>query len=606
MQSPNRVIGIEGGGTKTEWVLATPSGSHPSGPPRESLVPLDSGRLGPANLRLTSDTALASLLSELPPDIDAVGLFLAGCATAPDRERLLRLARERWPSARIRVGSDRDSALAAAFGSMDGIVVMSGTGAAVHGRSGARIEKAGGWGQLLGDRGSSYAIAMQGLRRVLSQFDLTQTVTPFARRILDTLGLGQLQDLVQWAMQADKMAVARLAPCIVDAALGGDPEMLEVLQAEAGALADFTRAVAGRLEMESPAVRLFGGTFVHHPSYAALFNYRLSVLLPGATQDLCSDSGALGAAWLAIREGEPPASSGTAAEAHPGLRLDPAQPATALSSRPAGLAHAATEQAHPRSADLDRMPPGALVDLFLSEEPRVAAALSGARHSLLTALEIITKVLQTGGRLFYVGAGTSGRLGLLDAAELPPTFGTKPGLVSALLAGGPEAMIQAAEGAEDRSSAGILAAQGLTRHDAVLAITASGRTPFALTALETARSVGAKTLLLTCNPSRFRTLPGWDAEIDLDTGPELLTGSTRLKAGSATKAALNLLSTCAMVRLGRVHGNRMSHLRVSNDKLRDRAVRTLAEAFGLPPEAARQRLESASWDLSRCLETPGG
>ena len=209
MQSPNRVLGIEGGGTKTEWVLAIPSENVASGLPRTALYPVESGRLGPANLRLATDPALDALFACLPHDVPTVGICLAGCATEADRVRLLRLAQKRWPNSQIRVGSDRDSALAAAFGTRDGIVVMSGTGAAVHGRAGGRIEKAGGWGQLLGDRGSSYVIAMQGLRRVLSQYDLSQKVSPFAHTLLGTLHLHELQDLVQWVMQADKMSVAR-------------------------------------------------------------------------------------------------------------------------------------------------------------------------------------------------------------------------------------------------------------------------------------------------------------------------------------------------------------------------------------------------------------
>jgi N-acetylmuramic acid 6-phosphate etherase len=587
MQSPNRVLGIEGGGTKTDWVLAMPAPAPESASPALALVPVQSGRLGPANLRLTPDPALSALFAALPSDPEAVGVCLAGCATDADRARLLSLAHRRWPDARIRVGSDRDSALAAAFGDQDGIVVMSGTGAAVHGRAGTRIEKAGGWGQLLGDRGSSYVIAMQGLRRVLSQYDLSQRVTPFARTLLETLHLRELQDLVQWAMQADKMSVARLAPCIVQAALAGEPEMLEVLQSEAGALAEFTRAVAGRLGTENPAVRLFGGTFCHHPSYVALFNYRLSVLLPKAAPELCTESGALGAAWLALRDAGslPPK---TAATQTSGPRIGPED-----------LSEAVTEQIHTGSAGLDRLSPEALVDLFLAEEPRVAQALTAARESLLAALLLVTRALENGGRLFYAGAGTSGRLGLLDAAEIPPTFGSDQ--VRAILAGGTSALVQAAEGAEDASAEGALTEEGLNSRDVVFAITASGRTPFALSALGKARSLGAGTILLSCNPRRAKTVPGWDVEIDLDTGPELLAGSTRLKAGSATKAALNLISTCTMVRLGRVRGNRMSHLRVTNVKLRERAVRTLVASLAVSEEEARNRLEATGWDLARCL-----
>ncbi len=583
MESPKRILGIEGGGTKTEWVLL-------SGEADEQKI-LDQGRLPGSNLRLTSDDALARLFAVLPPDATHVGVFLAGCATEEDRTRLRGLVEEAWPRAVLAVGSDRDSGLATAFGAEDGIAVIAGTGAAVHGRRGKRVEKAGGWGQLLGDRGGGYDLAMQGLRLVLTHYDLHQTITPLAEEILRTLALNRLQDLVGWAMQADKMSVARLAPAIFHAAKHGEAEMMATVQAGAGVLAEFTRAVAQRLEFRGAPVRLIGGLFTHHEEYAALFKYRLSILLPDATVSVCAESGALGAAWLAWLAGK-----GERQKA----KGDGVVPAEDF----ADLAKAATEQANPRSVNLEARTTEELVELFTTEEENVARALAACRAELIAAVELVGAALRAGGRLFYIGAGTSGRLGVLDASEIPPTFGAPPELVQGIIAGGAEALHRAVEGAEDQPAAGAHAVleRGVRAGDVLCGIAASGRTPFVLGALARARETGARTLLLTCNPARSRAVQPWDAEIDLPVGPEIITGSTRLKAGTATKAVLNLLSTCAMIRLGRVRGNAMVDLHISNAKLRDRGVRLVSAALGLSYEEAQARLERAGWNVRTCLE----
>ena len=291
MESSKRILGIEGGGTKTEWVLL-------AGDADEYRV-LRQGTLPASNMRLTSDEGLRGLFSVLPRDASHIGVFLAGCATADDRIRLATLAGESWPNAQLAIGSDRESGLATAFRADDGIAVIAGTGAAVHGRRGAQVEKAGGWGQLLGDRGGGYDLAMQGLRLVLTHYDLNQKITPLAEEILRLLALNRLQDLVGWAMQADKMSVARLAPAIFHAAKHGEPEMLTTVQSGASVLAEFTQAVALRLDWPAAKVKLIGGLFAHHPEYVSLFKYRLSILLPNATTEVCAESGAFGAAWLA-------------------------------------------------------------------------------------------------------------------------------------------------------------------------------------------------------------------------------------------------------------------------------------------------------------------
>jgi N-acetylmuramic acid 6-phosphate etherase len=570
-----RVLGIEGGGTKTEWALLDEAGRQ-----------LHGGALPAANLRLIGDEELLDLLRVLPREVTHVGAFLAGCADAADRKRLEGLAQSVWPAAVIAVGGDRESGFATAFGDGDGIVVIAGTGSAVTGRREGRVEKAGGWGHLLGDTGSGYQIAMTALRFVLSRYDLDHASDALAQGILRTLALNRLEELVAWAANADKMSVAKLAPVVFQAAKDGHPAMLAAIQNGAHVLAECTRAVARRLEFTAPEVRLLGGLFEHHREYAEFYCDYAGELLPGARVGVCAQSGALGAAWLAARVSAQPKC------------IEPEAGGAELSA-------AITEQRNPRSAAMDALATPELVDLFIREEDEVARALREARGPLAAAVDLVSAALLAGGRLFYTGAGTSGRLGVLDASEIPPTFGAPPELVQGIIAGGVSALHSAAEGAEDQPEAGELAVigRGVRAGDVVCGIAASGRTPFVLGTLRKARALGAKTILLTCNPARKRT-EAWDVEIDLATGPELVTGSTRLKAGTATKVALNILSTCAMVRLGMVRGNLMIDVRATNAKLRDRAVRMVSEVGQCSPEEARRRLESASWSVRAALAEP--
>lgn len=244
--------------------------------------------------------------------------------------------------------------------------------------------------------------------------------------------------------------------------------------------------------------------------------------------------------------------------------------------------HLLTELAHPASQSLDQLPTDALVDLFCREDLEPQRAVERAAPQLSEAIEAIASRLRQGGRLFYLGAGTSGRLGVLDAAECPPTFCSPPELVQGVLAGGAPALLRSSEGMEDRQEQGVqdLEARGFGPADALVGIAAGGTTPYVLGALHHARAMGALAIAIACVPSDQAPMP-CAIDIRLLTGPELLTGSTRLKAGTATKMALNILSTGVMVRLGKVFGNRMVDVSVSNAKLEDRALRILADLAGV-------------------------
>jgi len=266
-----------------------------------------------------------------------------------------------------------------------------------------------------------------------------------------------------------------------------------------------------------------------------------------------------------------------------------------------------TESRHPESGDLDRLPVQEILALMNREEAHAVEVVRGALPSVVSLVEAVVDRLAGGGRLFYVGAGTSGRLGALDAAECPPTFGTDPGKVQALLAGGMEAFGRAVEHAEDdpEAAAAELRLRGLAAGDFVLGISASGRTPYVMGALRWAAEVGAGTGAVFCSPGAPLSSV-CEHPVLLAVGPEVLTGSTRLKAGTATKMVLNMVSTATMVRLGHCLGNLMVDVRANSAKLRERQVRILCERTGLSAGPAGELLEGCNGDLRRALTLAGG
>ena len=269
----------------------------------------------------------------------------------------------------------------------------------------------------------------------------------------------------------------------------------------------------------------------------------------------------------------------------------------------AGITAPTTEARNPDSADLDALTPLALVTLMNTEDHAVADAVAATLPAIAEIVTVATQRLGRGGRLLYCGAGTSGRLGVLDAAECPPTFGTPPEMVQAVLAGGQGAFLKAVEHAEDRFEVGAeeMQQRGVGELDIVVGISASGRTPFVLGALEEANKRQALTGSIYCNPGSPMETAARHAVL-LQVGPEILAGSTRLKAGTATKMALNMLSTGVMVLLGKTLGNLMADLTPTCEKLKIRSVRILSQSAGIDWEEAEQRLEAAGGDLRKALQ----
>jgi N-acetylmuramic acid 6-phosphate etherase len=264
--------------------------------------------------------------------------------------------------------------------------------------------------------------------------------------------------------------------------------------------------------------------------------------------------------------------------------------------------HLLTEQVNPNSLNLDRLTTPELVDLFNHEDLQTVAAIGNARLEIAGAIDIIAAAFDRGGRLFYIGAGTSGRLGVLDAAECPPTFCTPPAMVQGILAGGEGALVKSSEGLEDIATDGAQAMvdRQVTDRDVVVGITAGGTTPYVHGAIAKAKELGAKTVFIACVPAAQAPSVA-DIDIRLPVGAEILSGSTRLKSGTVTKMVLNILSTGAMVKIGKVYGNRMVDVAVTNSKLHDRAVRMIQDLAELDRDRATQLLADSGNSVKTAL-----
>ncbi|MBU6399980.1 MAG: N-acetylmuramic acid 6-phosphate etherase, partial [Verrucomicrobia bacterium] len=559
----------------------------------------------------------------------AVGLGMAGVREGADRARVARLAARIWPGVPCYANHDLETALAAAELESPGwaaarVIVLSGTGSCCYGRGPAeRTAKVGGWGHVLGDKGSGYEIGLRALKAIVYYYDRDGVWSRLGQAILRRLCCNEPNDLIGWAQGTDKRQIAALAVEVFRAWNHGDRIARDILAGAADSLARDAASCARRLERRGSPVRFFltGGVLLKQPRFARWVGREIRRAWPKAKIAPLGREAVWGAVALARRvyEGSSGLRSvsvraGTAPRAT-GRPLAPGKLSLPMVARAAGwwdleeLRHSPTEGRNPRSMNLDKLSLGEAIALMLSEEGRVAGAVLAERKNLEAAIRLVVAAFRGGGRLFYVGAGTSGRLGVLDASECPPTFRAPREMVQGIMAGGQQALWESVEGAEDDAAAGAAAVsfRGVRRRDVVVGIAASGRTPFVWGALAEAKRLGAKTILITFNPRlRFPGRLRPTRVIAPDVGPEVLTGSTRLKAGTATKLILNLVTTLSMVRLGKVSSNLMVDLAPTNDKLRDRAVRILCELTQARPAAARAALVAAGWSMAAARRRLGG
>ena len=599
-----RFLGIEGGATRTVALLTDAQGR---------LV--KRVEAGPANIRLLTDTQLAALLRRLArqfPRPSALVLGLAGARTMADRERIGRAASAVWQGVPCRATNDLETALMAGEDARCGplksrvrVLVLSGTGSCCYGRAAdGREARTGGWGQVLGDRGSGYEIGLQAVRAVVREFDHKGKWPRLGEHVLRCLVLNTPEDLIGWIQRAGKNEIGALALEVFAAAAAGDRIARQVLTVAAVNLSADALACARLLApSRTPVTFVFAGSvLLKQPAFARQVARAIRSARPKSVIARLKRESAWGAVELARVLAEKTQTRGTRCEVQ-GAKLGNKSAAAADAPSLLSLARSPTEQRNPRSRNLDRLSFAAAIDLMLSEQSRIAPALRAERVKLATALRWIVRAFKVGGRLFYVGAGTSGRLGVLDASECPPTFRTPPEQVQGLIAGGRAALWQSVEGAEDDAAAGAeaVAFRGVGPRDVVVGIAASGRTPFVWGALGAARGRGARTILLCFNP--HLEVPHNRPHLILapELGPEVLTGSTRLNAGTATKVVLNLWTTLAMVRLGKVVSNLMVDLSPANLKLRDRAVRIVCELSGADETRAHAALERCGWRVNRAL-----
>jgi len=502
------------------------------------------GLAAPGGVR-AAEAAILAVASELGP-VDEVIVGAAGAFAAPDKARALGNALlTSLRAERVAVTSDAVIAHAGALNGQPGVVLIAGTGVVALAIDADGVRRtADGWGPWLGDEGGGAWIGAAGLRAALRAHDGRGPSTALLDAARARFGPTQT-----WPAQfTDAAKLASFAPDVL--AAEGDAAAVKIVHAAAEALAATARAVG-----DGP-VAMVGGL----AGYAALREHLDLVQPAGDALDGALRLGAIHEPHL-IR-------------------------AHAKAVAPQGLDALATEAVRPDLDDLDARPIGEVVALLVAAEGEAHAAVQAAVPQIATAAERIATRLESGGRLIYVGAGTPGRLGVLDAAECGPTFGTD--LVRGVIAGGPAALTDAIEGAEDAFDPADLA--DLTAADALVGITASGRTPYVLGALEHARAVGALTVAIVNNPGGEASA---DVVIELLTGPEVLAGSTRLKAGTAQKITLNALSTSVMIALGKAYGPRMVDLRLTNAKVRRRAVRIVRDAAGVDEKAAAAALAAA-------------
>lgn len=573
------IIALEGGATHTRAGLYDAAGSlvreHEGGPANPTAY-------GIRTCVHTVCTIIRDLLDTVPAEeVNGFAAF-AGAADSGIQQELAAAIGTQAGLHSMTVTTDLHALLHANAGAGTGMLVISGTGAAVLARNRkGKFLRTGGWGTLLGDEGSGYAIAAAALRACARAEDGVAMETVLTTLLPETAGLACFTDFIHWSSRASKREIAALTCTIAAAAEAGDIVARSCIEEEARRLAALAVAAQERHHLGEGA-RLFEYGAVLED--CALFRdaFRAATGYYGDLQHLpCSLRG-----YRAVYEIS--ALTETPEWAQRWCNQDenttPVLPVT--------------EQAS--AVHLDTLSPRDLVAVMNNADKEAVTAVGNVLDEIARAVETAAECVLAGGRIIYAGAGTSGRLGALDAAECPPTFGVSRDRVIALLAGGDRALRESVEGAEDNRDQGArdLEAVQVAPNDFVVGITASGGTPYVQGVLDKARSAGAKTALVTSNPEAPAIV---DILIAVDTGPEALTGSTRLKAGTAAKLVLNMISTGAMAKAGYVYHGRMVNMTPVNGKLRQRAQRIVAEIAECTEEDAFRLLSSCGYHISEAI-----
>lgn len=593
-------LGIECGGTHSVALLA-----------KDGSTEAVQHEAGPANIRLLTDPQLVSLFRELSAihkksaSPKGIAIGMAGARTEADRERIRSAAGKVWPGVSCYVTNDLETALSAAASpngkDLTRVLILSGTGSCCFGATpDGKSLRVGGWGHILGDKASGYEIALRALKAVVYYYDRDGKWPALGQRFLQALRLNVPNELIDWAQKADKTTMASFAPVVFKAWAQKDNIASDIIEAAAESLANDGATCAARLVKKGTPVQfvLGGSVLLKQPRFVALIERKLKALWPKTFVTCLERESVWGAVQLARK--------------HFG-NGKPSQPLTRVTRAAIGFGKSpvissdlpVTERRNPLSVNFDRLPVEDMISLMLREDEKIPGAIFAHREKIAQAVRHITTAFKRGGRLFYIGAGTSGRIGVLDASECPPTFRTPPEMIQGIMAGGHTALWKAVEGAEDDAHGGAEALRfaNVTKKDVVVGIAASGRTPFVWGALQEAKQRKATTVLVCFNPSiQVEAKHRPKIIIAPDVGPEVLTGSTRLKAGTATKLILNMLTTLSMVKIGKIVSNLMVDMHPSNAKLRDRAIRIVRDITGVDSDSARHALEKSHWIIKDALK----
>jgi N-acetylmuramic acid 6-phosphate etherase len=593
-------LGVDGGGTKTAAVLLSGDNREIAravrGPSNYHSVGLP---VAEAALREAIHQVLASA-GLTATDVTAIGLGMAGVGRPGDQrvvqDMLSHIARFR----RVVITHDAEVALIGGVGHRHGAVLIAGTGATAYGvNTHGAAWRADGWGYLVGDEGSAYWIGVEGLRAAARAHDGRGPATALEDLLVSHLGLSDADALVT-LIYADASGskgqvvprLANLAPLVSHAARGGDTVAQAILQEAGRRLSNTLNAVVRGLNMTNEAFEavLMGGVLRARDLVWKTVTVALKEIAPRARVIEPRHDAAVGAALLAQQAGEER------------VEKEAEEPGESGEGNGKKEAIPITETRNPRTAAIDTLSSLEIVKLINDEDAGVAPAVRQELPQIARAMDVIVERLRQGGRLLYFGAGTSGRLGVLDASEIPPTFNASPDLVQGFIAGGDVALRRSVEAAEDDAAAGaqVVRDAGVNEADVAVGITASGGAPWVLSAVTEARRRGAATVAITCNPDSLlaRLVEVVIAPV---VGPEVVAGSSRMKAGTAQKMVLNMLSTATMIRLGKVYDNLMVDVQPTNVKLRHRAIHILREAAGVDSEAARRALKATEDQIKPAL-----
>lgn len=600
-----KVLGVDGGATKTVAALVEERGKVLGVGTAGGANPLHWGEAAFENIRSACDAALVIGQSEWG-EVAFVFVGMSGVdepGTSSHRSASERL-RSHLPTP-FTLDNDSFIAHAGAFAGDEGVIVVAGTGSIALGLAKGQRIRVDGMGWWFGDEGSCVWITLEALRLAARAQDGRGKPTRLTEALLSSLNASDLREvatlLATGNLSKDELAWA--AKKVAEVAGEGDEVANQVLKEAADRLARSALTAWKRLSSLTglrPSISYTGGVFRLTQKMPELFVERVKAYLPRAEIIPPRLPPHLGAALLAAKE---VGWSITKTWLH---RISETGKEWGYFDIRAGLVEVLprllSERPNPASAFLDRLEVEDILGLINDEDHKVAPAVRREIPAIAEAVRWAVRALKRGGRIIHVGAGTSGRLGVMDAAECPPTFGIPPDRVIGVIAGGPEAFSQAKEGAEDDMDAGREEMRKLrvNERDVVIGLSVSGRTPFVIAALDEAKKRGARTVAVTVNRDAPIASVS-DLIIAPVVGPEILSGSTRMKAGTAQKMILTMLSTATMVKLGRVQSNLMVDLQTWSVKLRERAKRIVAQISGVSLDEAERALEANNWEVRKAL-----